>query len=362
MGDVHKVIVTGANSFVGVHIVEALLAWGASEVACLVRDGGGQSAAERFAHALRENRLEHLDLSRVRVYAADITRPSLGLEADVYERLDRQFGALVHNAANVNHVLDYESLARDNVEPIFECLRLCEGRSKKIFNFVSTLSASSTISTDGRVLELPAAQTPPIYIKNGYNLSKWVGERILERARERGVRVNLYRPGNISFNSLTGVCQPHKNRLMLMLKGSIQLGQVPEFALNFDLMPVDFLARFIAFHASRYSAEKAVFNLHNPEPLSWDNYVASFREAGREFSMVSVADWQQQLGRVDSDNALFGVLGFYLNGFEEDIGDISMIGHANAQAGVRQMGAHYPEKSPALLRRGCDYLKEINFI
>jgi hypothetical protein len=27
---------------------------------------------------------------------------------------------------------------------------------------------------------------------------------------------------------------------MLMLKGSIQLGQVPAFALNFDLMPVDF--------------------------------------------------------------------------------------------------------------------------
>ncbi|MGW8464059.1 amino acid adenylation domain-containing protein [Pseudomonas sp. CLCA07] len=362
MGDVHKVIVTGANSFVGVHIVEALLGWGATEVACLVRDGGGQSAVERFAHALRENRLEHLDLSRVRVYAADITLPSLGLCAEDYQRLDREFGALVHNAANVNHVLDYESLARDNVEPIFECLRLCEGRSKKVFNFVSTLSASSTIAVDGRVLELPAAQTPPIYIKNGYNLSKWVGERILERARERGVRVNLYRPGNISFNSLTGVCQPHKNRLMLMLKGSIQLGQVPAFALNFDLMPVDFLARFIAFHASRYQPEKAVFNLHNPEPLSWDDYVASFREAGREFSMVSVADWQQQLDRVDSDNALFGVLGFYLNGFEEDIGDISMIGHDNAQAGVRQMGTHYPEKSPALLRRGCDYLKEINFI
>ncbi|VVP49553.1 non-ribosomal peptide synthetase [Pseudomonas fluorescens] len=362
LGDVHKVIVTGANSFVGVHIVEALLAWGASEVACLVRDGNGQSAVERFAQALRENRLAHLDLSRVRVYAADITRPCLGLADEAYQRLDREFGALVHNAANVNHVLDYESLARDNVEPIFECLRLCEGQSKKIFNFVSTLSASSTITADGQVLELPAAPTPPIYIKNGYNLSKWVGERILERARERGVQVNLYRPGNISFNSLTGVCQPHKNRLMLMLKGSIQLGQVPEFALNFDLMPVDFLARFIAFHASRYQPEKAVFNLHNPEPLSWDRYVASFRDAGREFSLVSVAHWQQQLGRVDSDNALFGVLGFYLNGFEEDIGDISMIGHANAQAGVRQMGARYPEKSPALLRRGCDYLKEIDFI
>ncbi|WP_426232635.1 non-ribosomal peptide synthetase [Pseudomonas sp. TWP3-2] len=362
MGDVHKVIVTGANSFVGVHIVEALLGWGASEVACLVRDGGGKTAAQRFTEALRENRLEHLDLSRVRVYAADISRPQLGLDNAVFERLDREFGALVHNAANVNHVLDYESLAADNVEPIFALLRLCEGRSKKVFNFVSTLSASSTVDAEGRVLELPAATTPPIYIRNGYNLSKWVGERILERARERGVRVNLYRPGNISFNSLSGVCQPHKNRLMLMLKGSIQLGQVPAFALNFDLMPVDFLARFIAFHASRYSPEHAVFNLHNPEPLSWDAYVASFRETGSQFSLVSVADWQQQLGRVDANNALFGVLGFYLNGFEEDIGDISLIGHANAQAGVQQMGAHYPEKSPALLRRGCDYLKQINFI
>lgn len=361
-GDVHKVVVTGANSFLGVHIVEALLAWGATEVACLVRASAEQSAAERFSQALRDNHLTHLDLDRVSVYAADITQPQLGLPDDVYTRIDRTFGALVHNAAHVNHVLDYESLARDNVEPIFECLRLCEGRSKKIFNFVSTLSASSALDADGQVLEQPAAETPPIYIKNGYNLSKWVGERILQRARDRGVWVNLFRPGNISFNSLTGVCQPHKNRLMLMLKGSIQLGQVPELSLNFDLMPVDFLARFIAFHASRYQPTQAVFNLHNPQPLSWDAYVASFRDSGREFSLVSVAEWQRQLARVDADNALFGVLGFYLNGFEEDIGDISLISHDNARAGVRQMGASYPEKSPALLRRGAEYLKAIDFI
>ncbi|SCZ46026.1 MULTISPECIES: non-ribosomal peptide synthetase [unclassified Pseudomonas] len=361
-GDVHKVVVTGANSFLGVHIVEALLAWGATEVACLVRASAEQSAAERFSQALRDNHLTHLDLDRVSVYAADITQPQLGLPDDVYTRIDRTFGALVHNAAHVNHVLDYESLARDNVEPIFECLRLCEGRSKKIFNFVSTLSASSALDADGQVLEQPAAETPPIYIKNGYNLSKWVGERILQRARDRGVWVNLFRPGNISFNSLTGVCQPHKNRLMLMLKGSIQLGQVPDLSLNFDLMPVDFLARFIAFHASRYQPTHAVFNLHNPQPLSWDAYVASFRDSGREFSLVSVAEWQRQLARVDADNALFGVLGFYLNGFEEDIGDISLISHDNARAGVRQMGASYPEKSPALLRRGAEYLKAIDFI
>ena len=361
-GERRKVIVTGANSFLGVHIVEALLAEGALEVACLVRDHPGHSATERFAEALREYRLEHLDLSRVRVYAADISQPRLGLASEAYEYLAGTFGVLVHNAAHVNHVMDYATLAKDNVEPVLECLRLCETRCKKVFNFISTLSAASSVDAQGQVLETLAATNPPLYIQNGYNLSKWVAERLLGRAAEQGTWVNIHRPGNISFNSRSGVCEPQKNRLMLMLKGSLQLGLVPCLKLNFDLMPVDFLARFIAFHSGRCGDGGTVFNLHNPRPLSWETYVDAFRQAGHAFELVSVAHWQRHLHTVDSRNALFGVLGFYLNGVGEDIGDTSMIRHDNAQRGVEQMGTHYPEKNPALLRKGCEYLKSIGFL
>jgi len=361
-GERRKVIVTGANSFLGVHIVEALLAEGALEVACLVRDHPGHSATERFAEALREYRLEHLDLSRVRVYAADISQPRLGLASEAYEYLAGTFGVLVHNAAHVNHVMDYATLAKDNVEPVLECLRLCETRCKKVFNFISTLSAASSVDAQGQVLETLAATNPPLYIQNGYNLSKWVAERLLGRAAEQGTWVNIHRPGNISFNSRSGVCEPQKNRLMLMLKGSLQLGLVPRLKLNFDLMPVDFLARFIAFHSARCGDGGTVFNLHNPRPLSWETYVDAFRQAGHAFELVSVAHWQRHLHTVDSRNALFGVLGFYLNGVGEDIGDTSMIRHDNARRGVEQMGTHYPEKNPALLRKGCEYLKSIGFL
>lgn len=362
MGDVHKVIVTGANGFLGVHIVQALLELGTTEVTCLVRESAHFSASERFRQALGDNRLEHLDLTRVRVLAADISKPRLGLSEQQYQRLDEEYGALIYNAANVNHVLDYESLVKDNVTPILECLKLCEGRSKKVFNFISTLSACSSVDGEGRVLEVPPAPTPPIYIRNGYNVSKWVAERILWNACERGVKVNIYRPGNIAFNTRTGVCQPHQNRLMLMLKGSLQLQEVPQLSLNFDLMPVDFLARFIGFHSSRHVFARAIFNLHNPRPLSWEDYMQAFRHIGQTFQMVPVNQWQQRLSSIGSENALFGVVGFYLNGFEEDIGDISMIDHGNARHGIASMGEEYPAKNDSLLRRGCEFLKEIDFI
>lgn len=361
-GDPHNVIVTGANSFVGVHIVEALLASGATTVACLVREAPGQSAQVRFTQALREYQLEHLDMSRVQVFAADVSQTRLGLACDTYAYLAEHFGVLVHNAARVNHVLDYASLARDNVDPILECLQLCERHRKKIFNFVSTLSAASSVDALGNVLEAPAAATLPLYIKNGYNLSKWVAERWLGRAVEQGAWVNIHRPGNISFNSHNGVCQPQKNRLMLMLKGSLQLGLVPRLDGNFDLMPVDFLARFIAFHGGVFQADRHVFNLHNPQPLSWEHYLDVFSQAGHRFERVNVVHWQQALRTVSQSNALFGVLGFYLGRLDEDIGDISTICHENARRGIHAMGEQYPEKSPALLSKGCNYLKTIGFL
>jgi hypothetical protein len=96
--------------------------------------------------------------------------------------------------------------------------------------------------------------------------------------------------------------------------------------------------------------------------LSWEHYLDAFSQAGHRFERVSIARWQSALRTVGRENALFGVLGFYLNDLAEDISDVSMICHDNARQGVDAMGEHYPKKDPALLRKGCDHLKAIGFI
>lgn len=136
----------------------------------------------------------------------------------------------------------------------------------------------------------------------------------------------------------------------------------PRLNVNFDLMPVDFFARFVAFHCGQSAVGQNVFNLHNPQPLSWDHYLDAFSQAGHHFERVSVAHWQRELHTVGRDNALFGVLGFYLDDLAEDISDISMICHENARQGVEAMGERYPQKDATLLRRGCDHLSAIGFL
>ncbi|TFZ32713.1 hypothetical protein EWW49_36465, partial [Pseudomonas syringae] len=106
----------------------------------------------------------------------------------------------------------------------------------------------------------------------------------------------------------------------------------------------------------------ALPTLPQPEAWAWGDVVQTVRSAGRQVGRVSVEQWQAQRRRYDSQNALFGGLGFYLDGFEEDIDDISMIEHRNTLNGIRRMGEQYPPKTPALLRRGCDYLQAIDFI
>lgn len=137
---------TGANSFLGIRTYRRSPAVEATEVACLVRENPGQSATARFTEALREYRLEHLDLSRVHVCTRPTcANPAWGCKHRFMSTSPASMGCW-YSAAHVNHVMDYASLAQDNVEPVLECLRLCETHLRKeSAQFRVHVSASSSV-------------------------------------------------------------------------------------------------------------------------------------------------------------------------------------------------------------------------
>lgn len=361
--DLSAVLLTGANGFLGSFIAAELIAQTRATVYCLVRANSVSEGEARLAQALQANGLGKLvGNPRLKVVLGELTQPHLGLARDVWHALARDIDAIYHNGAHVNHFYDYPYLYDANVGATLELLRLaCEYRNKSL-HFVSTLSAASTMDAQGQVLEAGPALNAPAFVNNGYNVTKWVAEHLVWEAAERGIDATLLRPGNITGVAHDGLCQPARNRVLLLVKGSLQLGWAPAGETDFDFTPVDFLAHAIVRCTTDPQRELRVFHLQNPQPLTWENYLGTLARMGYTLTLEEPSQWRQRLPSIDETNALFDVVAFYLDDSQEDIGDFARIDHARTAATLARLGVAYPVKDTDLLERHFRYLIDSGFL
>ena len=97
----------------------------------------------------------------------------------------------------------------------------------------------------------------------GYSLSKWVAERLISQARERGLPASIYRFGRIGGDTRSGAGNVN-DFLSLMLKGCIQLGKVTDWSGGLGLTPVNYLSCYIVALALNGSKAGATYHLCPP--------------------------------------------------------------------------------------------------
>ncbi|VVD77537.1 peptide synthetase [Pandoraea iniqua] len=357
------ILLTGANGFLGTFIAAELIAQTSAVVHCMVRAPSQKDGEGRLAQALHANGLGALiGHPRLKVVLGDLAKPHLGLAPDAWHVLARDIDAIYHNGAHVNHVYDYPYLYDANVGATLELLRLaCEYRNKSM-HFVSTLSAASAMDDKGHVLEAGPARNAPAFVNNGYNVTKWVAEHLVWEAAERGVDATILRPGNITGVASSGLCQPTRNRILLLVKGSLQLGAAPAGDTDFDFTPVDFLAHAAVRCTTDPQRELRVFHLQNPQPLTWEDYLGALAPCGYALALEEPADWRNRLTSIDETNALFDVVAFYLDDSQEDIGDMARIAHQRTAETLGRLGVAYPRKDRQLLAAHFNYLIESGFL
>ncbi|CAN7571794.1 amino acid adenylation domain-containing protein [Pseudoduganella sp. LjRoot289] len=357
------VLLTGANGFLGVFLLQQILQQTDAVVHCLIRAATPEQGSRKLGAALAANGLQALaGQARIRIVLGDLEQPGLGLPAQLFDELAQQVDVIYHNGANVNHVYDYRYLANANVRSTLELLRLATTGKNKALHYISTLSAASNVDAAGRIVEDGPARTPPAFVNNGYNLSKWVSEHLVWQAIGRGLTGTIIRPGNISGHTQTGVCQPDQNRIMLLIKGSVQLGCAPAWDSGFDLCPVDFLAEAAVRCSLSARLDTPVLHFHNPKPLDWVDYLACWRGFGYPLALVAPDEWRRRIVEVDESNALYNVLSFYLDESNEDIGDMSHIDHLRTEAALARLGMAFPDKSAAMIENNLRYLQDSGFM
>ncbi|MDF0607266.1 SDR family oxidoreductase, partial [Neisseriaceae bacterium TC5R-5] len=190
------------------------------------------------------------------------------------------------------------------------------------------------------------------------------------QAASRGMTAAIYRPGNITGHSQLGTCLPDHNRLLRMVKGSLQMQMMPSGdSTSFDLSPVDYVAQALVGLSLQPKGE-LIYHLHNPLPLSWTDYCDTLSRLGYRFNWVTPAQWQRQLLQLDESNALFDVVSLYLvessnESNKESDGDDGHTGvvhwQRTAQA-LSRIGLSYPVKDSALLEAHFRYLIDCGFL
>lgn len=305
------ILLTGATGYLGAFLLQQLLDETEVQVFCLVRASNPQEGMERIKKNLQLYRLWNDSFrSRIHPVVGDLAKPLLGLSPAQFSELATTIDAIYHAGAMVNFIYPYVALKAPNVQGTQEILRLACQEKVKAVHHISTLDVLLISHTSRPFLELDLPKQPTQTI-DGYGRSKWVAEKIVAIARDRGVPVCIYRPGLMSSHTETGACNM-TDYLLVGLKGFLQLGVLPQYDWLLNAMPVDYASRAI-FHLSRQKESFGKhFHLWNLHPVLMSQIYDWIRSYGYKFEVVPYLAAHEQALEVEPSHTLYPLIPLFV--------------------------------------------------
>ncbi|MEV4947171.1 beta-ketoacyl synthase N-terminal-like domain-containing protein [Streptomyces sp. NPDC053755] len=284
------VLLTGATGYLGAFLLDELLRASKGRVYCVVRAADEAEGMARLTATAAKFGLPAPDPERVHAVPGDLR--DIGTLCRTYRggELATRIGHVLHCAAKVVFTEPYRMLRDDNILPLVGLLNWMRPLGIRDISFISTVAATAPAGADGRLMETREQPLDPQL--GGYGVSKWVGERILERADQDGMRVRVFRPGLIMASSQTGACND-KDLIWFLLASGLVVGARPVDDRGMPVSPVDVLARAVAELAMSSKSVGRAYHLVDEISPSLEDLFAALEEAGLPTRTVPLTEWQR---------------------------------------------------------------------
>ena len=303
--DIGNVLVTGANGFLGIHIVKKLLDNGCPVVYCLIRNGKNMSAETRldmmFMYYFDETYSEMIG-SRIRIINGDITDKSL---EDTLKDVD--YDTVINCAAVVKHFSNDDILDRVNFHGVENLVEICCKHNKKLVQ-VSTVSIAGKSIDNCVPMDFLMHENQHSFgqsLDSKYGRTKWLAEKaVLEAVQNRGLRGKVIRVGNLMSRASDGEFQANfrTNSFMNTLKAYNTLGCLPmaNIVEPTEFSPIDSTAEAVITLAG--TPDKfTVFHADNNHTVDMANVIDAMNACGLDIKIVKQAEFQKRFDEVMHD-------------------------------------------------------------
>jgi long-chain acyl-CoA synthetase len=307
-GKPHITLLTGSTGYLGAHILKELLDKTNDEVYCIIRNYDKYNKVIQYYF----NGFTEEQKARVHLLLGDISAPHLGLEADSYDELSANVTRIFHSAADVRHFGEFSVSERVNIYGTFYVAELAAACGAQL-NHISTIwvcgkdlcSQKQDSTFDESVLDNGQGYTENIYVH-----SKYISEVIVNRYKEHGLRVNIFRMGNLVERASDGKFQINSTENGYYTRGLITaaLGCMPAELKDyrFDVTPIDKAAEAVVLLAESHNG---VWHICDPNEVSFHEH---FTEIYGELSVVDLAAFNKKLNILSKISKTANIFMFYL--------------------------------------------------
>lgn len=314
------IFLTGGTGFLGAFIIRELLQETDADIYCLVRAANGLEAKTKLQKNLQQYAIwDEKFNSRIIAVVGDLAQPLLGINPEQFQILASNIDTIYHSAALLNYVYPYSALKTANVLGTQEVLRLACHTKVKPVHYVSSVAVFESTAYAGHLVEEQDDFDHWEGIYLGYSQTKWVAEKLVKVARDRGLPVTIHRPPLIAGDSRTGICNTH-DFINLMTKGCLQMGTFPDVDYMLDMSPVDYVSKAIVYLSRQPESLGKAFHLQHPQPISLKDLVEWVKSFGYPIEMIPYEEWQSKLiNEVSStDNPLYTLRPFLLERWSDE--------------------------------------------
>ncbi|MCC5624776.1 thioester reductase domain-containing protein [Nostoc sp. CHAB 5715] len=320
VGEPKNIFLTGGTGFLGAFLIRELLQETKADIYCLVRAANAEEGKSKLQKNLQQYAIWQEEFnSRIISIVGDLSQPLLGVGSEQFQVLAANIDTIYHSGALLNYVFPYSALKAANVLGTQEVLRLaCQIKVKPV-HYVSSVAVFESTAYAGKVVKEQDEFNHWEGIYLGYSQTKWVAEKLVKIARDRGLPVTIHRPPLISGDSKTGICNTH-DFINLMTKGCLQMGSFPDVDYMLDMSPVDYVSKAIVYLSRQKESIGKAFNLQHPQPVSLKILVEWIRSFGYSVDMIPYEKWQSELinNVTSADNPLYTLRPFLLERWSDE--------------------------------------------